>query len=267
MPDHTRPSPLSTTRYRPVGRALTASLLTGLILGLVSAGCASSTTEQAKSKPAGEPASKANGDETAQPDSPPARTATAILPAAAVKGDTAAGKNREVAILAGGCFWGMEEILRGIDGVIDTDVGYAGGNVINPKYKDVSSGATGHAESVRVVFDPTRLSYEKLLSKWFFRMHDPTTLNRQGNDIGTQYRSAIFYTSPEQQKVAEAVKKHVDASGQWKAPIVTQIVAAGPFTLAEDHHQDYLQRQPDGYTCHFVREELEFPISLPEGAE
>ena len=114
-------------------------------------------------------------------------------------------------------------------------------------------GTTGHAESVRIVFDPTKLSYADLLEKWFFRMHDPTTENRQGNDVGTQYRSAIFYTSPEQKKVAEEVKARVEASGKWKKPIVTQIVAAGTFTKAEDYHQDYLQKHPGGYTCHYLR--------------
>jgi peptide methionine sulfoxide reductase msrA/msrB len=159
----------------------------------------------------------------------------------------------EVAILAGGCFWGMEELLRGIPGVIETSVGYAGGSTAAPRYQDVSGGSTGHAESVRVVFDPARLRYADLLERWFFKMHDPTTVDRQGNDVGTQYRSAIFTTSDEQRRVAEEVKARVDRSGAWKAPVVTQIVAAGPFTPAEDDHQDYLQKNPDGYTCHFMR--------------
>src|SRR5690606_39058617 len=141
-----------------------------------------------------------------------------------------------------GCFWGMEEILREIPGVLNTEVGYTGGKTAEPTYEDVRTGDTGHAESVRVVFDPSKLSYEELLEKWFFRMHDPTTLNRQGNDVGTQYRSAIFVTSPEQREIAERVKKRVDESGKWDAPIVTEIVDAGPFTLAEDYHQDYLQK-------------------------
>ena len=160
----------------------------------------------------------------------------------------------EEAVLAGGCFWGMEDLLRDIPGVIDTEVGYAGGTTANPTYEQVSSGRTGHAESVRVVFDPTKLSYADLLEKWFFRMHDPTTPNRQGNDRGTQYRSAIFYTSPEQKKVAEEVIARVNASGKWKQPIVTEIVAAGPFTRAEGYHQDYLVNNPGGYTCHFLRD-------------
>jgi peptide methionine sulfoxide reductase msrA/msrB len=166
---------------------------------------------------------------------------------------TATPAGAEVAILAGGCFWGMEELLRDIPGVIETSVGYTGGTLASPRYHDVSTGRTGHAESVRVVFDPARLRYADLLERWFFKMHDPTTVDRQGNDVGTQYRSAIFTTSDEQRRVAEEVKARVDASGAWKAPVVTQIVAAGPFTPAEDDHQDYLQKNPGGYTCHWMR--------------
>ncbi|HTJ80467.1 MAG TPA: peptide-methionine (S)-S-oxide reductase MsrA, partial [Polyangiaceae bacterium] len=160
----------------------------------------------------------------------------------------------ETAILAGGCFWGMEEILRQVPGVLETEVGYEGGSTPSPTYEQVKRGNTGHAEALRVVFDPKKLSYEDLLEKWFFKMHDPTTKDRQGNDVGTQYRSAIFVTSPEQRKIAEAVKKRVDASGKWGAPVVTQITEAGPFTPAEDYHQDYLQKHPHGYTCHFMRD-------------
>lgn len=160
---------------------------------------------------------------------------------------------QEVAILAGGCFWGMEEILRQIPGVIGTEVGYTGGRSESPRYEDVHTGETGHAEAVRIVFDPSQLSYAALLEQWFFRMHDPTTQNRQGNDVGSQYRSAIFVTSKEQRDIAEQVKQRVDASHRWSAPIVTEIVEAGPFTLAEDDHQDYLQRNPGGYTCHYLR--------------
>lgn len=160
----------------------------------------------------------------------------------------------ETAVLAGGCFWGMEDLLRKIPGVVDTEVGYAGGTVANPSYEDVKTGASGHAESVKVVFDPSRISYADLLEKWFFRMHDPTTRNRQGNDVGSQYRSAIFVSSKEQRRVAAEVIERVNASGKWKAPIVTEIVDAGPFTAAEDYHQDYLKKTPDGYTCHFLRD-------------
>jgi peptide methionine sulfoxide reductase msrA/msrB len=160
---------------------------------------------------------------------------------------------RETAILAGGCFWGMEEILRSVPGVIETEAVYTGGKMEHPTYSDVHTGETGHAEAVRVVFDPKRLSYADLLEKWFFRMHDPTTRNRQGNDVGTQYRSAIFVTSAEQRKIAEDVKARVDRSGKWKSPIVTEIVAAGPVTRAEEYHQKYLEKNPGGYTCHYLR--------------
>jgi peptide methionine sulfoxide reductase msrA/msrB len=160
----------------------------------------------------------------------------------------------ETAILAGGCFWGMEEILRKIPGVLETQAGYEGGTTPSPTYEDVHTGKTGHAEAVRIVFDPSKISYDDLLEKWFFRMHDPTTKNRQGNDVGSQYRSAIFVTSPEQREAALRVKKRVEASGKWRAPIVTEIVDAGPFTLAEDYHQKYLEKNPGGYTCHFMRD-------------
>jgi peptide methionine sulfoxide reductase msrA/msrB len=160
----------------------------------------------------------------------------------------------ETAVLAGGCFWGMEELLRKIPGVLETEVGYAGGSTAHPTYEDVHNGDTGHAEAVRITFDPRKLSYEDLLEKWYFRMHDPTTLNRQGNDTGTQYRSAIFFTSPAQKEIAAAVKARVDHSGKWKRPVVTEIVAAGAFTPAEDYHQDYLQKHPAGYTCHYMRD-------------
>jgi peptide methionine sulfoxide reductase msrA/msrB len=160
---------------------------------------------------------------------------------------------RETALLAGGCFWGMEEIIRDIPGVVETEVGYAGGTTPDATYEQVKTGRTGHAESIQVVFDPERLSYEELLG-WFFRMHDPTTPNRQGNDTGTQYRSAIFYLNDQQRRTAEAVKARLDASGKWKRPIVTEIVVAGDFWPAEAYHQDYLEKNPGGYTCHFLRD-------------
>ncbi len=159
----------------------------------------------------------------------------------------------EIATLAGGCFWGMEDLIRRIPGVIDTEVGYAGGTLEGPRYEQVKTGRTGHAEAVRVVFDPERLSFEELLG-WFFRMHDPTTRNRQGNDVGTPYRSAIFYHDEEQRRVAEMVKRRVDESSKWANPVVTEIVPAGPFYPAEDDHQDYLVQNPGGYTCHWVRD-------------
>jgi peptide methionine sulfoxide reductase msrA/msrB len=161
--------------------------------------------------------------------------------------------NHETAILAGGCFWGMEEIIRKIPGVIKTTVGYSGGKTADPTYKEVCTGATGHAEAVEIVFDPAQLSYERLLD-YFFRMHDPTTLNRQHNDVGTQYRSAIFYTSPAQKETAERVKTERDKSGKFRRPITTEITAAGKFYSAEDYHQKYLVKNPGGYTCHVLRD-------------
>ena len=160
----------------------------------------------------------------------------------------------ETATLAGGCFWGMEDILRKLPGVASTRVGYTGGTTPSPDYEKVHHGDTGHAESVEVVYDPSRLSYEKLLG-YFFRMHDPTTSDLQGNDRGTQYRSAIFYHDPEQKRVAELVKERVNKSGKWPKPVVTEIVPAGTFTTAEEYHQKHLEKNPGGYTCHFLRPE------------
>ena len=166
---------------------------------------------------------------------------------------TTASSHSEVATLAGGCFWGMEELIRHLPGVTGVVVGYTGGTTENPTYEDVHTGVTGHAESVQVTFDPSKISYEELLG-YYFRMHDPTTLNSQGNDMGTQYRSVIFYHSEEQRLTAERVKASVDKSGKWARPVVTQIVRAKPFYPAEDYHQDYLQKHPDGYTCHYMRD-------------
>jgi methionine-S-sulfoxide reductase len=161
---------------------------------------------------------------------------------------------REVAILAGGCFWGVEEILRAVPGVLDTDVGYTGGWLENPTYHDTHDSQSGHAEAVRIEFDPTVLSYQSLLEDWFFRLHDPTTLNRQGNDVGTQYRSAIFYTTPEQQATAERAKENAAASGRWKRPVTTEVVPEATWYSAEREHQDYLQKNPGGYSCHWMRD-------------
>lgn len=159
----------------------------------------------------------------------------------------------EIAILAGGCFWGMEELIRKIPGVIRTCVGYTGGNVGSPVYSVVKTGKSGHAEAIEVIFDPKKLTYEKLL-EWFFRIHDPTTLNRQGNDIGTQYRSAIFYQDEHQKNTALRIKEMVSHSGKWKNPVVTEIIPAQTFYEAEGYHQDYLQKNPSGYTCHYLRD-------------
>jgi len=160
---------------------------------------------------------------------------------------------RAEAILAGGCFWGMEEILRGISGVIDTEVGYTGGEAADPDYPLVKTGRSGHAEAIRVTFDPAVVSFGELLEV-FFRMHDPTTPNRQGNDIGTQYRSAVFYVDEEQRRVAEQARRAADESGRWSRPVVTDVVPASTFYPAETEHQDYLQKNPGGYTCHWLRD-------------
>ncbi len=159
----------------------------------------------------------------------------------------------ETATLAGGCFWGMQDLIRKQTGVIETRVGYIGGHTKNPTYADVKKGNTGHAEAIEVVFDPTKTNFATIL-RFFFRMHDPTTLNRQGQDLGSQYRSAIFYHDDSQRLVAEKIKKEVHDSGKWPNPVVTEITKATEFTAAEAEHQDYLERIPDGYTCHFVRD-------------
>ena len=158
----------------------------------------------------------------------------------------------ETATLAGGCFWGVEELIRKLPGVIGTTVGYTGGTLPNARYEDVKTGRTGHAESIEIRFDPDRISYEEIL-RYFFRLHDPTTPNRQGNDVGSQYRSAIFVHDDAQRATAEQVKKEVETSGKWTRPIATEIVAATDFWPAEDYHQDYLQKYPNGYTCHYLR--------------
>lgn len=154
------------------------------------------------------------------------------------------------AYLAGGCFWGMEDLFRKLPGVIDTETGYTGGENANPNYQN----HPGHAEALKITFDPTQTSYRALLD-FFFRIHNPTTLNRQGNDVGTSYRSAIFYTDAEQKKDAEEFIEIVNKSGKWPDPVVTTIEPFTVFTEAEPEHQDYLQNNPGGYTCHFIRME------------
>lgn len=166
-------------------------------------------------------------------------------------------KSKQTAVFGGGCFWGVEELLKKLDGVLKTDVGYAGGETKKPTYSQVTTGETGHAEVVRVEFDPNKITYAELLNE-FFRLHDPTTLNRQGNDVGTQYRSIILAQNKEQQEKAEAFIKKVEESGQWKKPITTKVKLSTDFYLAEDYHQDYLDKNPNGYTCHFIREDKNF---------
>jgi len=162
---------------------------------------------------------------------------------------------QERSILAGGCFWGMQGLIRKRDGVISTRVGYSGGDVPNATYRHHGT----HAEAIEIVFDPERLSFRELL-EFFFQTHDPTTLNRQGNDVGTSYRSAIFTTSDEQRRVAEDTIADVNASGLWPGRVVTEVASAGPFWEAEPEHQDYLERIPNGYTCHFVRPGWKLPV-------
>lgn len=162
-------------------------------------------------------------------------------------------QNHSTAIFAGGCFWGVEEIFRKLPGVLETEAGYTGGALPEPVYEKVKKGNTGHAEAVKIVFDPGKISYAELL-QYFFRLHDPTTSNRQGNDVGTQYRSAIFYGSEEQKKIALQVKEKVEKSGKWKNKIVTEIVPAQEFYKAEAFHQKYLEKNPGGYSCHYLRD-------------
>lgn len=160
----------------------------------------------------------------------------------------------ETAILAGGCFWGMQELIRKMPGVISTRVGYSGGDVANATYRNHGR----HAEAVEIVFNPDKLSFRDLL-EFFFQAHDPSTPNRQGNDMGASYRSGIYYNSEEQKQVAVDTIADVDASGLWPGKVVTEVKAAGAFWEAEPEHQDYLQRYPGGYTCHWVRPEWKLP--------
>lgn len=159
----------------------------------------------------------------------------------------------ETATLAGGCFWGVEDLLRQRPGVIHTEVGYTGGHIENATYNLVKTGQSGHAEAIQLQFDPLKTSFEEILF-FFFKMHDPTTLNRQGNDIGTQYRSTIFYHTEDQKRIAQEVIAKVNASGAWKRPLTTTVVAFEKWWPAEEFHQDYLRKNPGGYTCHFVRD-------------
>ena len=160
----------------------------------------------------------------------------------------------ETAVLAGGCFWGMQDLIRRRPGIISTRVGYTGGEAPNATYRNHGS----HAEAIEIVFDPSQTSYRDLL-EFFFQVHDPTTKNRQGNDLGASYRSAVYYTDDEQKRVAEDTIADVNASGLWPGPVVTEVAAAGPFWMAEPEHQDYLEKYPNGYTCHFVRPNWKLP--------
>ncbi|MGO7989834.1 peptide-methionine (S)-S-oxide reductase MsrA [Rhizobium leguminosarum] len=161
----------------------------------------------------------------------------------------------ERAVLAGGCFWGMQDLIRRYKGVISTRVGYSGGDVPNATYRNHGT----HAEAIEIIFDPSRISYREIL-EFFFQIHDPSTRNRQGNDVGLSYRSAIFYVSPEQERVARDTIADVDASGLWPGKVVTEVVPVSDFWEAEPEHQDYLERIPNGYTCHFVRPGWKLPV-------
>jgi peptide-methionine (S)-S-oxide reductase len=161
----------------------------------------------------------------------------------------------ERAVLAGGCFWGMEQLIRRIDGVVDTRVGYSGGDIANATYRNHGT----HAEAIEIIFDPAKLSYRRLL-EFFFQIHDPTTKNRQGNDLGLSYRSAIYYENEAQKMVAIDTIADVDASGLWPGKVVTEVEPVGDFWEAEPEHQDYLERYPNGYTCHFIRPNWRLPV-------
>jgi peptide-methionine (S)-S-oxide reductase len=160
----------------------------------------------------------------------------------------------ERAVLAGGCFWGMQDLIRKLPGVVATRVGYTGGDVANATYRNHGT----HAEGIEIIFDPKVTSFRDLL-EFFFQIHDPTTHNRQGNDVGASYRSAIFYENDEQKHIAEDTIADVNASGLWPGKVVTEVAPAGPFWQAEPEHQDYLERYPDGYTCHFIRPGWKLP--------
>ena len=160
----------------------------------------------------------------------------------------------ERAVLAGGCFWGMEDLIRKLPGVVSTRVGYTGGDVSNATYRNHGT----HAEGIEIMFDPTQITYRRIL-EFFFQIHDPTTVNRQGNDRGMSYRSAIYYVTEDQKAVAEDTIKDVDASGLWPGKVVTEVEAVSEFWEAEPEHQDYLERIPNGYTCHFIRPDWVLP--------
>jgi peptide-methionine (S)-S-oxide reductase len=173
----------------------------------------------------------------------------------ATEGDKIMTTSSERAVLAGGCFWGMQDLIRRYPGVISTRVGYSGGDVPDATYRNHGT----HAEAIEITFDPAKISFRTLLER-FFQIHDPSTRNRQGNDVGMSYRSAIFYTSDEQKRIAEDTIADVDASGLWPGKVVTEVAPAGPFWEAEPEHQDYLERYPNGYTCHFVRPGWKLPV-------
>ncbi len=167
-------------------------------------------------------------------------------------------QKEERALLAGGCFWGMQDLIRKQKGILGTRVGYTGGDLEDPTYHDVKTGKTGHAEAIEILFDPDVISYREIL-EFFFQIHDPTTENRQCNDIGSQYRSAVFFMNDDQRDIAQSVIRDIDRAGVLPKKIVTEVTKAEVFYEAEDVHQDYLLRNPGGYTCHFIREDWKLP--------
>mgnify|MGYP006109187405 CR=1 FL=1 len=173
------------------------------------------------------------------------------LMANSIQADTK-DNNLQSAYLAGGCYWGLEDLIRKIPGVLDTKVGFSGGHIKNVSYKEVTKGDTGHAESIEIKFDSEELSYQDLLFN-FFKMHNPTTINQQGNDSGTQYRSSIFYINDQQKNIALQTIKLVNKSKEWENPVVTEVIAFANFYPAEESHQKYILKNPDGYSCHFIR--------------
>jgi peptide-methionine (S)-S-oxide reductase len=195
-----------------------------------------------------------NGDAPRRPQRHTDGDRSGSHPWSATSEENIVSETTERAVLAGGCFWGMQDLVRKRPGVLSTRVGYTGGQNANATYRN----HPGHAEALEIVFDPNVITFRDLL-EFFFQVHDPTTRNRQGNDVGTSYRSAIFYTDDEQKRVAEDTIADVNASGLWPGQVVTEVTAAGPFWEAEPEHQDYLEKYPHGYTCHFVRPNWQLP--------
>jgi len=185
----------------------------------------------------------------------PRAAASATIPGPLIDEPAGTPGGSETAVLAGGCFWGVQDLIRKLDGVISTRVGYSGGDVPNATYRNHGT----HAEAIEIIFDPSRISYREIL-EFFFQIHDPSTRNRQGNDVGMSYRSAIYYTSDEQKRVAEDTIADVDASGLWPGKVVTEVAPIGDFWQAEPEHQDYLEKYPNGYTCHFPRPNWKLPV-------
>lgn len=237
-------------KFRPaiICQFAVATLICGCSLQAVDTEVAAPTPAALSSEPTSEPAANTTAD-TQQTDA-----ADQAEDTSAPSSQKADKPMTEKAILAGGCFWGMQELIRKLPGVTATRVGYTGGDVPNATYRNHGT----HAEGIEIIYDPSKTDYRTLL-EFFFQIHDPTTKNRQGNDIGMSYRSAIYFTSDEQKQIALDTIADVDASGLWPGKVVTEVEPAGPFWEAEPEHQDYLQRIPNGYTCHFPRKDWVLP--------